>query len=351
MSKSPIFILGCERSGSTWIANILDAHPQTLMFMEPFAPFASIFPGFPERNVYMDGASPELVDVLQGRYSLLYRYKYALVYRPGRPLRVQSLDQAIEMAHRGLARLAYMRPSLRLVRYGLLNLNTQEIPVSERFEKAAQAEVEIVKELRLNFKVGALAEAFPDARYMVAIRHPGAQIGSIKRLFEQGSLHQLGESLLSFVETIGQTRRFEAYEDWIGALDWRDDLDSRLIIWWVLNYQTVIDDLERWQKPYKLIFHEDISEKPAQVAAEMLAFCGLEESEQLSLYLTRSSTREAGMEKGSVATVNTNRQSAVYYKQRLNETPAALRDKIQRAFASLRDSGLLADVLRRYVDE
>jgi hypothetical protein len=41
-----IFILGCG-GGSTWVSNILDAHPSVDFYMEPFADYAGIF-GFPE---------------------------------------------------------------------------------------------------------------------------------------------------------------------------------------------------------------------------------------------------------------------------------------------------------------
>ena len=39
-SMRPVFILGCERSGSTWLGNIFDAHADVEFWMEPFADYA-----------------------------------------------------------------------------------------------------------------------------------------------------------------------------------------------------------------------------------------------------------------------------------------------------------------------
>ena len=64
-SKSLVFILGCQRSGTTWLANIFDASPDTLLFMEPFAPGYKIFPEFPAASIFLDNSSSELNHLLK----------------------------------------------------------------------------------------------------------------------------------------------------------------------------------------------------------------------------------------------------------------------------------------------
>lgn len=61
MSFIEVLILGCERSGSTWLANIFDSHPRVNLFMEPFAQYAGLFPGFPDRNVYLEAGNAKLI--------------------------------------------------------------------------------------------------------------------------------------------------------------------------------------------------------------------------------------------------------------------------------------------------
>src|SRR5699024_11374203 len=44
-----IFVLGIERSATTWVSNILDMHPGTELFMEPLSANISGFKDWPNR--------------------------------------------------------------------------------------------------------------------------------------------------------------------------------------------------------------------------------------------------------------------------------------------------------------
>ena len=89
------FILGCERSGSTWLSNVLDAHPDIEFFMEPFADYADLFPGFAGRNLYIEHQSDAMADVLSDGYENLLRNKYFLFYRREKSLHWKKADNIV----------------------------------------------------------------------------------------------------------------------------------------------------------------------------------------------------------------------------------------------------------------
>ena len=68
---SNVFLLGCERSGSTWLANIFDAHPDVELWMEPFADYAELFPAVPDRNAWLGQATPALEVAIRQGYARL----------------------------------------------------------------------------------------------------------------------------------------------------------------------------------------------------------------------------------------------------------------------------------------
>ena len=120
--------------------------------MEPFADYANIFRGFPGRNAYLDEGHTALVASLQERWSVLKRFKYPGFYQPGRPRALQAVDAALIRLHARIgAQLRF--PSQVALRYNALNLNQRATTLRHRPEKDPTPSHEVIKELRLNFKV------------------------------------------------------------------------------------------------------------------------------------------------------------------------------------------------------
>lgn len=340
-----VFILGCERSGSTWIANIFDAHPQVEFFMEPFADFAGLFPGFPERNLYLSHGSAGLVNLVKEGHKALHRAKYPLFYKPNKPLYLKWLDRYLINHYQTCARLLRVRVSSKIKQYRLLNLNTFQIPFGEQSRKKKNQSVEVIKELRLNFKVNLLAKAFPDAKYFIAIRHPGAQVSSVKRLFRQGHLGELSRSLPSFVDCVKDHKRFRSYWDTIDELNWENDLEIKLILWWLINYQVLIEDVQLNKLDYQIVGHEEISEKPCEVARRFLEFCGLSLDKSVKQYLHHSSQTKTK----NFSPVDTNRDSGQYYKEMIASVDSTTNKKIQKIVSCLSKSTSLEPHLLNYL--
>lgn len=341
-----VFVLGCERSGSTWISNILDSHPDVEFFMEPFADYASIFPGFPERNLYLSCANYDLMNLVKVQFEKLLGLKYSFCYKRGKFTSLQYIDRFLIGMCKQFAKKLCLRPSLIIDQYELLNLNMLKIPIRRKVKKAATNTIEITKELRLNFKVGVLSGIFPNAKYIVSIRHPGAQITSIIRLFQQGALGELRKSLLSFFEYIRNSKRFEGYMPLIQQCDWENDMETKLVIWWLVNYETLIADLKTYGRDYYIVYHEDISEHPHKITSEVLDFCGLTFGKHVKNYIAFSSENKRNNTQYS--SLNTNRDSRNYYKKKIRDVDEDLRKKCEDIFSRYATS---TEILTHYGDQ
>lgn len=341
-----VFILGCERSGSTWIANILDSHPDVEFFMEPFADYASIFPGFPERNLYLSNANKNLIKLVRAQYKKLSGLKHSFFYKKDKSNPVRYLDKCLVGSCKFVSRKLCLRPPLIINQYDLLNLNISKMSIKRQFKKAATNTVEITKELRLNFKVGLLSRIFPDAKYIVSIRHPGAQIASILCLFEQGSLGELQKALLSFFEYIRNSKRFEIYMPLIQECDWENDIEIKLVLWWLINYETLVADLKAYKLDYYIVYHEDISEHPSKITSDILDFCGLAFNEQVKEYIAFSSENKRN--KKGYSSVDTTRDSRNYYKKKIKDVNEDLRKKCKDIFSKYVTS---TEILTHYGDQ
>ncbi len=330
------FLLGCERSGSTWLANIIDAHEDVELLMEPFAPYAGIFPGFPHRHAHVVNSTPALEQsVCQGLCTTL-PMKYPLFYRPGRPIGLRTIDGAlIRTGRRAFQRLRLAAPP-GLARWELLHLNQSEIPADLHARKHWPPARFVVKELRLNLKVPVLAGAFPDARYVVIVRHPAAQLTSTRKWLEQGRLQELAGALKTLAAEIKQSPELERYRPWIGSGD-RDDL---LVVWWFLNYETVLADLRRLNAAALLVRHEELADAPADGAKTILDFLGLSASRSVATYVERTSNAE----QRSASPLDTFRKSAEHSRDTIRAADGALVDRLRRVANELPCS----DELRGY---
>jgi len=303
MSPEPLaFLLGCERSGSTWLANILDAHREVELIMEPFAPYASMFPGFPSRNLYVRNSSPALEETVRQGLGNVLSKKYPLLYRPGRSLRWKAVDARLMETRRRVRQRLQGAPPIEWAQWDLLNLNNSEIPVSLQVRKQSPPGLFVVKELRLNLKIPVLVKAVPNARFLVIVRNPSAQLTSIRRWLDQGRLQELATALKTLAADVDQNRDLQRYRPWTGG----GDLNDLLVVWWFMNYEVLLADLRNSGARTMLIRHEDLAVEPNPRSAEILAFLGLSMSPSVEGFL-RSSTAHRPR---SNSPVDTFRQSA-----------------------------------------
>jgi len=327
--KQKHFILGCERSGTTWLSNILDSHPAVEFFMEPFAEYAKILPDFPHRNVYIPKSNENLYQYINEGFKNLYKLKYPLFYRRDKKLFFKAIDRYLIGTLKSLYSIFHSYPPLRVSQYRALNLNSSKIPFKFQSRKNARCNVEFIKELRLNFKIPILSEIFPDSVFLVTIRHPGAQLTSILNLFKKGNLYELQGAIKSFFQYVQNNARFEKYNELIADPLLKKDPETYIILWWLINYEVLIEDLKYHKSKYKLIYCEELSEDPFGITDEVFKFCKLPFDENVSKYIKFSSSSN----KSHFAPIETNRDSKIYHKRKIGEVEKSLQNKIKKIFS------------------
>ena len=338
------FVLGCERSGSTWLANILDAHPEVELLMEPFAGYAGLFPDGPERMGGSGDPDPGRLRALRRGLDGLSGHKHPLLYRPGRPTVLEAVDRRIA---REVARVArrLRGPAPRWVqRYELLNLNASEVPAHLRARKARRPSLRVVKELRLNLAVRLVLAAFEDARVVVVVRNPVAQVASMLRWIERGRLRELTGSLPALRRALEEPGPLCAY----GRLPKNpDDPVELLAVYWVASYGALLDALRRSGGRHQVLRHEDLCSDPEGGTAELLRFCGLPEAPQVERYLAFSSRAR---EEGPPRPLDTTRDSRRYAARALAAVPPDVRERVTRVLEDAAAGQLLARELAPYLD-
>ncbi len=325
-SQPKLFILGVERSGSTWLSNIFDASADVLFFMEPFAPFNEIFPAFPSRLLYADDSAPFLQAVIREGFEALPTCKHPFLDRPdATPLRRFVTRKVLE-GHTRVARALRMRRSLLHTRYEQINLNRMRNEALFYQRKAPSPRRWVIKELRLNFKIHLLSDVFPEARHVVILRNPLSQVHSMMKLLEKGSLYQLRKHLYAILEHAAGHARFEKYADALSGLD-RGSLLDRAVAYWFLNYNTLIEDLDACACSTRIVRHEDLSQTPVQAARGLFRFADVPFGPDVEAYL-RTSTRAGSSTAGPLDTA---RHSSSYYLRALSEADEQIGSAFRRA--------------------
>ncbi len=336
-----VFVLGCERSGSTWVGNILDSHPDVEFFMEPFAPYADFFPGFPGRHG--EFVEDRHIAAVRAGFQALRGSKYPLVYRPGCPAILAATERRL-IGLSGRLRKRLRLPRLTADRYALLNLNTRDVPAGRLPMKRSRPTCVVAKELRANLKIPFLRKCFPDAGFIVCIRHPGAQIASIMRLWERGGLWELRASLGELRQALSGNGRLGRY----GRCqpDGNDSMEALLAAWWFANYDILFGDLASSGARFMIVEHEKLSASPMEGTAQIIGFCGLRDDEQVRRFIKWSTSRKEGE---PVSALDTRRDSAAFSASAIRRVPPEVTKAVEDVWLPLRQDQLVNGLLAAYV--
>lgn len=328
-----IFILGCERSGSTWVSNIFDSHPRTLYFFEPFAEQLCIFPELPSRNYYFDYVDQGLAELVKCRLDQLYRMKNPFLFADHHYSFLQRIENSIVQLYREWNGIDPKEGPLILQRQHSLSLNRQRRHSGIQVKKVItdrHAGANVIKELRLNFKISLLATLYPNSKYLVTIREPGAQIQSITERIEKGSLKELHNSLKSLWRFVIGNERFYKYKDAI--CDWEQfTLPQQLAWWWLIQYEILLEDLTNYNLDFFLIFNEQLSVDPVAISEQIFRFCELDLHPNVRNYVALSTDHE---EKRNIGTLDTFRRSEIYYRQRIQSVSLEIRKAVYQVWSS-----------------
>lgn len=260
MSAAPVCVLGMPRSGTTWVGKILDSHPWTLYRHEADSGGsldAVPIHAAPERAGVHADAVRAFVAALPARRSLKVcgkRPLFAKAYRPGwrGPLHRTSIAAARFAA---VARLRF--------------------PVLDAIDRGRGEPVTVWKSIESTGRAGLIAEAVPDARIIVVVRHPCGQIDS--------TLH--GESGGRFTDACAAANDWGIFELLLETPQARRrgltremlraaTPEERLAWRWLLFNEKAMEELRARRRGHVLCY-EDLCAEPLAGARKLLAAAGL----------------------------------------------------------------------------
>ncbi|HXV13469.1 MAG TPA: sulfotransferase [Candidatus Krumholzibacteria bacterium] len=341
MGRPLVFLLGTQRSGTTWLANIFDSHPACLHFYEPFAPAYRLFPYFPGEFQWLAPPAPALAGRLRADLPRLVSYRSRLfdpVHATRRQFELEArLMAKLETAYRRL----HLTPLRFAAQFNLLHLNRLGQKPVAYFEKG-EIEVAAIKDVRLYFKATFLADALPDARFIHVVRHPAAVVSSMDHQLKQGRLIEIAAHIDRFVPEIRAQEPLARYQPVLVRVRPGHRLDALCAYWRVAN-----EELERQLTALPAralpLVYEDLATDPLARVTAMFAWSGLAMSASTDAYVRASSTSRTDRR----TVLDTNRVSATYYRDWVSKVSPELLASVERVCG---DSPLMARFAPFYDD-
>jgi sulfotransferase family protein len=269
-----IILFGLPRSGTSWLGKIFDSHPDTLYRHEP--------------DMFLSD------DRMPSYHTVGDRDRYGEVACEylERMIRCNSSHAAGPPPY---FTKNYRDPLSRLLRLGILfavrkvegvagALKRQgRIPVPE-FVRGGSGfpRCVVIKSITSLGQARLFAEARPETRIIVMLRHPCGQIESMMRGLALGKLPELwpvGLPPPAKIETMGFSRDTLKKLPPVEQLGWG----------WALWNQTLLDDFGGAERA-RIIRYEDLAANPEQVTRELFAFAGLSWDPQTAAFLQTSTS-------------------------------------------------------------
>jgi hypothetical protein len=265
------FIIGAPRSGTTWLGKIFDSNPRVLYRHEP------------------DLGVTETKIPITCNDSTCFGREQIEFY-------VQRLIEARTLKSAGSLPIFakdFDRPFGRLLRIALvgammaartsMRLSSSKVAMPWEFVDLGGAIRPhfVIKSISALGRAGLLAEALPDARIILLLRNPFAQIASRLVGIAQRRFETVGfqETLLATRQAaeLGVTANMIEHSSLVEKLTWE----------WVILNRKAIDDV-RHHPNVKIVIYRDLVNEPVPIARDLLAFCGLGWHPATAAFIRRS---------------------------------------------------------------
>jgi hypothetical protein len=275
ISDQVSFVLGAPRSGTTWLAKVLDSHPDVLYRHEPDIALQDYsFPTLCEESdvpQYVGDARRYLDRLLDVR---------TLKTAGGFPLFPKRYRSAPATAARVAVLLALgaaqQLPALRLL------AGRFPVPDLVDFRHAPNLRV-VVKSVSALGRAGLLVQAMPRSRFVLILRHPCGQVASMLR---GSALNKFEESLETGSGLITSTaRRYGLTRKAFTQLS----LPEQHAWDWAIMNEFAIDQLEGLGR-MKIVLYEEFCAEPRERAREIFDYLNIDWAPQTERFLERSTT-------------------------------------------------------------
>jgi hypothetical protein len=257
LAATAILIVGAPRSGTTWLAKILDSHPDVLYRHEP-------------DEAVRGGGSIEASIALWARQ----RDPRTAGKRPFFPKSWQSAP----------ARL--LRTGLTYAGAAASRIGCAAWPIPDL--GAIGRSRLVIKSVRLSAGIGDFARACPDGRALLILRHPCGQVASVMRGTKDGrfDLAEAGTDMpFDEAAAIAFAARHGMEEPAFQSLP-----DAAKYAWsWREFNETAVGSIVG-QPNARVVVYEDLCARSLEETRAILAFAGLPWSQQTEIFLRRSTS-------------------------------------------------------------
>lgn len=316
--SSAVLVLGAPRSGTTWLAKIIDSHPDVLYRHEPDA----MIPGAETP------AAPDILPLL--RLWAQARSAKTSSKRPFFRKRWQPAGAAVLRAvvAGGVSLAARLPAPFR----SLARVPIPDIAI-------AQPRRLVIKSIAWTAGAPVLAAALPASRTVLILRHPCGQVDSVMRGNRQRrfDLKTAGTDMpFNEIAAIRHAAAFGITEPGFQALP---DAAKYAWSWRAFNeplYAALAD-----RPNARVLVYETLCEQPVQLARQILSFCGLDWDRQTADFIGRSSTRA-----GKSGYYSINRDAIAAADRWRSSMPQADADAVRAVVADSPLASLWPDIAR-----
>ncbi len=304
----PVLVLSSPRSGSTWLAKILDSHPNTLYRHEsdrlisepklPFDPLATEIDGLvDDARLFLEKAL-NLSNLFTTGTLPIFKKDYRT-----------SLD---EISFRGL--IYALKGFSSVAPFYAQQISRFSLPegVNKKYRSLVVPVLKSVDSLR---RTNLFSQAMPESRIIHLVRHPCGYVASTLRGRAKGYLNKR-----DFIKDIAHSPESVARnitEEYLHNLS----EEERLAVRWMVSNEKVIKEMKE-SGNYLLVTYEDLCFDTFNVARRIFNFIGLEWSQATDAFIEKCLSQGGG-EKHYFQILRDPRKAVEKWKAELTEEQQA----------------------------
>jgi hypothetical protein len=268
----PALLLGSPRSGTTWLAKIIDSHPDVLYRHEPDSiNVRPDIPFVPEADVageyldacrdYLNLLCSERASKSSGSQPMFDKHYRGAVAASMHRMLVLSVKAGERVPGLGSAVAGWQVPDL---------------------VSSGRTPLVFIKSVSSLCRARMFSLARPDIRILHILRHPCAYVASTMRGKQLGLL-----SDDAYIETLAAMPESAAHDltlDRLRSMPREQQLAAR----WMLQNEKVMAEMRDSQN-YRRVIYEDLCAEPEATAGELFQFLGLEMVDQCRSFIRQSS--------------------------------------------------------------
>jgi len=319
-----LFLVGNRRSGTTWLANILNRSKALSLYYEPFEKGLGFFDDFPEQPIYLDNFSESLTNrFIEGLKKLIQKKEglWRINKRYGQIINCLAVNLLHSLSQYGFCYKARSARQMRVIHQwhgrqrfsNLIEKNVKTVP--------------LIKETRLQLKLEGILKAVPASKMILMARHPYPVIKSTIGWFEKGRLGELRKQADYLLDIYKTQYALKKYHE-ILANNSSADLESRLLVHWIICNDNLIRIAEKYPQKVFFVTYESLCRDPLPAVKQIADFLRIRFSELEEYMIISSGTT------GDYGIVDTKRVSSVHYKRWINTMDQQIYKKIVE-YASL----------------